>query len=193
MSTVSNSNSSNVTIPTSLLKYLYNTKTNSEKLDSSIKKLYNEVKTSTSSSSDSNSTSSSTLSTDKLTDLTEKFVKYYNKMVDDNEVYNDSEINSLARDMKKLVEDQSSSLSTLGITIESSGKLKLDKATLSTAISNGDLNEFITKNEGSSGLFYNIQKIAKNLEKNNTYYLSDKTKQIIKSNQSSGSSINTLA
>lgn len=174
MSTVST-----VTIPTSLLKYLDNTKTNSKKLDSNIKKIYNEVDTNTTSDSSSSSTSSSTLNTDKLTDLTEKFVKYYNKIVNDNKVYSDSGLNALARNMKKLVENQSSSLSTLGITIESSGKLTLDKTTLSTAISNGDFSTFITNNEESSGLFYNIQKISNNLEKNNTYYLSDKTKQII--------------
>lgn len=166
---------SNVTMPTSLLKYLDNTKTNSKKLDSSIKKLCNEVDANVT----SDSSSSSTLDADKLIDLTENFVKYYNKIVNDNKVYSDSGLNDLARGMKKLVKNQSSSLSTLGITVGSSGKLTLDKTTLSTAISNGDFSTFITNNEESSGLFYNIQKISKNLEKNNTYYLSDKTMQII--------------
>lgn len=193
MSTVSSSNSSNVTIPTSLLEYLDNTRTNSKKLDSSIKKLCNEVDTNTTSDLSSSSTSSSTLDADKLTNLTENFVKYYNKIVNDNNVYSDSGLNELARGMKKLVENQSSSLSTLGIIIGSTGKLTLDKTTLSTAISNGNFSTFITNNENSSGLFYDIQKISKNLEKNNTCYLSDKTVQIINSSKSSGLSINTQA
>lgn len=44
-----------------------------------------------------NTDTSSSTSATKLTSLTEKFIKYYNKVVDDNASYNDDGLKSLEK------------------------------------------------------------------------------------------------
>lgn len=82
--------------------------------------------------------------------------------------------------MKKIVSENSSSLSNLGITVDSDGKLSENATTLNTASQNGDLSKFIGDNENKSGFFYKIKSISAKLNEDNTYYLSDISKQVIK-------------
>ena len=151
------------TIPVNLSNYLSNTKTNSKKLVSDIEALYKET------------------DGDKVTvDTAEKFVEYYNKIIKDNSSYDDDGLKALTTKMKSIAKGKSSALSSLGITIASSGKLILDKATLKTAVSEGDFSEFVSSNEDSGGLFDYMQQIANKLKKDNTYYLSSTAKKIVK-------------
>lgn len=194
----STTSSIKVTIPEKLSTYLSDTQGDSKNLTSTIKKIYtqaNEVE-----NERLNSSSISSTSATKLTTLVEKFVKCYNNIVSDNSSYNDEGLKSLAKKMNKIVNGSSSTLSDLGITINNDGELAVNGTTLSTASTNGDLSEFINNNKGISGLFYQINKIASNLNKDDRYYLSDISKQIINkannlsstnSNQSTSSTFDT--
>lgn len=155
--------SSKVDVPEKLTKYLSNTKSHSRKLSSAIDSLYSE-------SSD-----------DLIGRAAENFVKYYNKTITDNSGYDDSGLDDLTTKLKKIVDNQSSLLSDLGITVKSNGKLQIDSSTLKTAISDYTFSDFLTSNESSGGMFGDISEIAKKLYKDNTYYLSSKAKKILTS------------
>lgn len=168
MSSISSSTSSKVSAD--LSKYLSNAKTDSKKLLSSIKSLYNAE------------------NDEEAAKATENFVKYYNKIISDNSDYSDSGLKQLTKDLKSIIKDKSESLSSWGITMSDNGKLKMDDSTFETTSADYDFTSFISNNSESGGLFYDINKIIKKLKKDNTYYLSDTSKQTIKN-----SSLDTYA
>ena len=160
MSTIS---SSQIIVPQTLSHYLSNTKKDSKKLLSAMEELSSET------------------DTNKVTSATEKFVKYYNSIIHDNTIYSDSGIKSLTKEMKSLVNDASSSLSALGITVQGNGKLKLDKSTLKTAVSDTTFSTYVSASTTSGGFLYNLNSMVKKLYKDNTYYLSTSAKNILSS------------
>jgi len=201
----STTSSSQMKIPSELSQYLSDTKDNSDALVSVIRKLYKQVKsgkgtlistTSASSTSDTSSSSTSTSDTSSsasddttstkssisntFTRSVENFVKFYNNLISDNSSYKDSGLKDLTKKLNKVIKASSSGLSDIGITADSDGKLKLNENTFNNAVASGEFSEFVNSNEEKNGFFYNIKKIATNLNNDNTYYLSDQSKQVVK-------------
>lgn len=181
-----------VAIPENLSAYLSNIESDSDNFTVSMKKLYKQVKSIESENSNSSSSSTATTNASKLTTLMKNFVSYYNDIVSDNSSYDDEGLKKLSKKMKKIVEKKSSELSSLGITIGTNGKLTANETTLSAASTSGDLCEFINNNDNKSGLFYEMKKIAAKLNEDSTYYLSDKSKQVIKKSSNSTGSSSTV-
>ncbi len=190
----STTSSNQVKISSELSKYLSSTESDSEDLIKIISKMYKEARSKTSTTlgvsissvaSTTNTSSDSSSSTDtkvtsSFTKSVKKFIQAYNAIVNDNNSYNDSGLKNLKKSMEKSINAQSSSLSDLGITIDGKGELKLDEDKCNQAVSKGNFNEFINNNKDRNGFFYEIKKIATNLKNDSTYYLSDKSKEIVK-------------
>ncbi|OOM79947.1 hypothetical protein [Clostridium sp. BL-8] len=185
-----------------LSEYLSDAKKDSEDLVKIINKLYKEAKSKTSTimgvsftSAELNSDpslSSTTKVTSTFTKLFGKFIKAYNDFVDHTDSYDDKGLKNLKKNMTKIINDQSSGLSDIGVTIDDKGKLKLDEDKCNDAVSKGKLGEFINNNKGRKGFFYEIKKIAANLKSNNTYYLSDNLKKIIQSANNTTNNLNNI-
>lgn len=168
---VRNSNLSsnrNVQLSDELLEYLDNSGEEGKKLSKIVKKL---VKDSNGDLTDG----------DNLSEISSKgkeFIKSYNKIIDYCRKNSDDEgLQSLAKKLKSITSNKKDEFSSLGITVQSYGKLKItDSVLYDNSVNNGSVGKFVASNSGKfTNMFDKITKIANSLHKDNTIFLDDNT------------------
>lgn len=151
-----------------LMDYLDNSGNEGKKLSKIIKKLV----------SDSNG---DLTDGDNLSEISKKgkeFIKSYNKIVDYcRKNSDDEELKKLTRTLTNLTSQKKSEFSSLGISVQSFGRLKItDSILYSNSVNNKNFSKFITANSGNfTKTFDKINKIARSLEKDNTSFLDSNT------------------
>lgn len=125
------------------------------------------------------------------------FIDAYNKVIKyAKNTKDDTELQKLATNMRKYAQKESLTLNKMGISLKSGGTLGISNETIfKNSIANGDLGTYLKEQSNNKTSFLNrIKTIAKKMTYDNTYYLSDDTKNnILQANKHFSNSQNTSA
>lgn len=112
-----------------------------------------------------------------------KFTDCYNNMIDTNKEYSTDEgVKKLTKKLKKLVENNSDEFEDMGITLKSNGKLSVNETKLLSAAEDGTLSDFLSSNKDSiikKSFMDEVRKISRKIYRDQTTFLSDKSKEIL--------------